>query len=143
MEQRFTVITLGVQDLQSSRDFYETVLGFKPSSASQEGIAFYQTGCCVLSLYPRKDLADDIGLEEKGPLLPGSFALAHNVRSREEVDTILAEIEAKGGQILKAPQEVFWGGYSGYFQDPDGHAWEVAHNPFWELADDGSVRLPE
>jgi len=144
MEQRLSLITLGVASLPRSRHFYEDGLGWKPSSASRDSIVFFQLGGIGLALYGREALAEDAHLAESGPTSGfGGITLAHNVRSREEVDAVLALAERAGGRILKPAQDVFWGGYSGYFADPDGHAWEVAWNPFAPLAEDGSLMLPE
>jgi uncharacterized protein len=140
MEQRISLITLGVADLERSRAFYER-LGWQ-RSRSADGIAFFQAGGMAFALYPRSDLARDAGLSPEGQGFPG-FALACNARSRVEVDAILAEAQAAGATILKPAQEAFWGGYSGYFADPDGFPWEVAWNPSFPIAADGSIRLPE
>ena len=143
MEQRLSLITLGVANLPRSRRFYEDGLGWTPSSASQDSIVFFQLGGIGLALYGREALAEDAHLAESGPTSGfGGITLAHNVRTREEVDAVLALAERAGGRILKPAQDVFWGGYSGYFADPDGHPWEVAWNPFAPLAEDGSLQLP-
>jgi uncharacterized protein len=141
MEQRISVITLGVADLERSRRFYEQGLGWQASSRSNERITFFQAGGMVLALYPRAALAQDAHLANDGTGF-GGITLAYNVRRREDVDTVLAEVQAIGAKLLKPAEEVHWGGYSGYFADPDGHPWEVAWNPFWELCEDGSVKLP-
>jgi predicted lactoylglutathione lyase len=140
MEQRISIITLGVSDLERSRAFYER-LGWRKSPASSEGITFFQAGGMALALYPRAELAKDANVAAEGHCFPG-ITLAFNTRNREEVDTILAEAEASGATILKPAQEAFWGGYSGYFADPDGFLWEVAWNPFFPITEDGSIRLP-
>lgn len=140
MEQRVSIVTLGVTDLERSIGFYERI-GWRRSSASSEGIAFFQTGGLALALYPRKELAEDAKLADEGSGF-GGFTLAHNTRTREEVDAVLAEAVAAGAKLLKAGQKAFWGGYSGYFADPDGFAWEVAWNPFFEIEESGSIRLP-
>lgn len=140
MEQRVSIVTLGVTDLERSIGFYER-LGWRRSSASSEGIAFFQTGSLALALYPRKELAEDAKLADEGSGF-GGFTLAYNTRTREEVDAVLAEAVAAGAKLLKAGQKAFWGGYSGYFADPDGFAWEVAWNPFFEIDERGSIRLP-
>ncbi len=143
MEQRLSLITLGVANLPRSRRFYEDGLGWTPSSASQDSIVFFQLGGIGLALYGREALAEDAHLAESGPTSGfGGITLAHNVRTREEVDAVLALAERAGGRILKPAQDVFWGGYSGYFADPDGHPWEVAWNPGAPLAEDGSLQLP-
>ena len=143
MEQRVSLITLGVADLARARAFYEEGLGWTPSPASQEGVAFYQAGGLAIGLYPRAELAADCGLADPGPQAFSGLTLAYNTRSRAEADAVLAEAVAAGGKLVKPAQEVFWGGYSGYFADPDGHLWEVAHNPFWTLDADGALRLPD
>ena len=141
MEPRVSLITLGVEDLARSRAFYER-MGFRSSSASQGDIVLFQLGSLALSLYPRIALAEDacVAAGEKGF---SGVTLAHNVRAKEDVALILAEAEAAGACILKAAQDVFWGGHSGYFADPDGHLWEVAWNPFLPLAADGALTLPD
>ena len=141
MEQRISMISLGVSDLTRSRRFYEEGLGWKASSRSNEQITFFQVGGMVLGLYSKTALAEDAHLANDGSGF-GGIALAYNVRQREEVDSILAEVQAIGAKILKPAEEAHWGGYSGYFADPDGYPWEVAWNPFWELREDGSVMLP-
>jgi len=141
MDQRISIVTLGVANLERSREFYER-LGWRRSAASNEGIAFFQAGGMALALYPRDELAKDANLDGAGRGFAG-ITLAFNARSREEVDAVLAEAQTAGAKILKPAQEAFWGGYSGYFSDPDGFAWEVAWNPSFAIAEDGSVRLPE
>lgn len=140
MEQRISLVTLGVADLERSRAFYER-LGWKPSGASSEGVVFFQAGGMALALYPRTDLAKDARVPADGEGFAG-FSLAYNTRSRENVNAVLAEAKAAGAKILKPAEEAFWGGYSGYFADPDGFAWEVAWNPGFAIAEDGSLRLP-
>lgn len=142
MDARITLITLGVADLGRARRFYTEGLGFAASSASVGDVVFMDAGGVVLALYPRALLAEDACLPDAGGGGFGGITLAHNVRSPEEVDAALAVAERAGARILKPGQKVFWGGYSGYFADPDGHPWEVAHNPFWELDAAGRVRLP-
>jgi uncharacterized protein len=141
MEQRISLVTLGVADLERSRAFYER-LGWKRSVGDAGGIVFFQTGGMALALYPRSDLAQDAGVAAEGHGFPG-FTLAFNARSRADVDAVLAEAQAAGASILKPAQEAFWGGYSGYFADPDGFLWEVAWNPSFPIAEDGSIRLPD
>ena len=140
MEQRLSVVTLGVADLERSRRFYEDGLGWWRGNARDE-IVFFQVGGVVLALVPRDELAKDAQVPAAGSGF-GGITLAYNARSRQELDAVLAEAEAAWATILKPAQDVFWGGYSGYFADPDGHPWEVAWNPPWTLGDDGSVRLP-
>jgi len=128
MKPHITLITLGVKDLQRAIEFYQQGLGL-PRREGPDGIAFFETTGTMLSLYPRDKLAEDITIPEQGSGFPG-FTLAHNVDSPEQVDRTLAEAVAAGALLVKPGQKVFWGGYSGYFQDPDGFYWEVAHNPF-------------
>jgi predicted lactoylglutathione lyase len=140
MEQRVSLITLGVADLKRSSDFYER-LGWRRSMAKAEGVVFFQTGGMALALFPRHDLAKDANVDADGSGFNG-VSLAYNARSRVEVDSVLAEAEASGAKIRKPAQEAFWGGYSGYFSDPDGFLWEVAWNPDFAMAEDGSIRIP-
>ena len=141
MEQRISLVTLGVANLDQSREFYER-LGWQRSVVRAEGVAFFQAGCMALALYPRLELARDARVPAEGQGFAG-IALAYNARSRDEVDAVLHEAEAAGATILKPAQEAFWGGYSGYFSDPDGFPWEVAWNPSFLIADDGSIQLPD
>jgi uncharacterized protein len=141
VEQRISILTLGVADLERSCQFYER-LGWKRSTASAEGIVFFQAGGMALALCPRAELAKDANVASNGPGFAG-VAIAYNARSRDEVDAVLAQAEAAGARILKAAQEASWGGYSGYFADPDNFAWEVAWNPFFAIAEDGRILLPE
>ncbi len=141
MEQRITLITLGVADLARSQDFYQR-LGWRRSMAQAEGVVFFQVGGIGLALYPRDELAKDANLSAKGSGFSG-MTLAYNARNREEVDAVLAEASTAGAKILKPAEEAFWGGYSGYFADPDGFAWEVAWNPTFPIAADGSIRIPD
>ena len=139
MEQRISLITLGVTDLKRSRDFYER-LGWKPSNVNAEEIVFFQTGGMALALYPRVSLAKDANVSSDGYGF-GGITLAYNTRTREEVDLVLAQAEAAGAKLLKTAKEAFWGGYSGYFADPDGFFWEVAWNPFFPIDKDGNIRI--
>ncbi len=138
--QRVTLITLGVADLAASRAFYGR-LGWVEHGASQPGIAFFQLHGMVLSLFARDALAADQGRPDT-TLGTGAMTLAQNFATEAEVDSAFAAALAAGGKALKMPEKVFWGGYSGYWADPDGHVWEVAFNPFWPLAADGSLTLP-
>jgi hypothetical protein len=138
---RLTVVTLGVSDLARSRRFYCDGLGFSPSSASNDHIVFLDAGGIVLALYPRDLLAKDAQISPKGSGF-GGITLARNVSTKAEVDTALECARKAGAKILKLAQEAFWGGYSGYFADPDGHPWEVAYNPHWKLDAEGRVMLP-
>lgn len=140
MEPRISLVTLGVADIARARAFYEK-LGFKPSSASTDEVAFYDAGGAVLALWGRADLAKDAGISSKGSGFAGT-AIAHNVRTEEEVARVLAEAEAAGGKIVRASDKAPWGGQTGYFTDPDGHLWEVAYNPFFPLDEQGRVKLP-
>ena len=137
MEQRISLITLGVSDLARARAFYEA-LGWSPAEPADD-VVFYQAGGMVLALWDRALLADDSMATDTGGW--GGITLAHNVRSPAEVDAVLERVRAAGGDVRRTGATTFWGGYSGLFVDPDGHAWEVAHNPFWPLGDDGSVEL--
>jgi len=139
MEQRISLVTLGVADLARSRRFYEEGLGWQRGN-NEEGVAFYQMPGMVLALWSRAALAEDAGVADSGLGFAG-LALAYNARSRAEVDAVLDEAAAAGATITKLAHETVWGGYSGYFADPDGHLWEVAHNPFWSIAADGAIRL--
>jgi catechol 2,3-dioxygenase-like lactoylglutathione lyase family enzyme len=141
MEQRVSIITLGVADLERSRAFYEK-LGWRQSMAKSDGIVFFQAGGMAVALYPREELAKDVNVSGEGGGFAG-IALAYNARSREDVDAVMAEVEAAGAKLLKPAQEAFWGGYSGYFADPDGFLWEVAWNPFFPIAKDGAIQIPE
>ncbi len=141
MEPRISIVTLGVADLQRSINFYRDGLGWPRSSAGGEEIAFFRTGGAILAVYPRDLLAADAHLPNDGRGF-GGITLAHNARSKEEVDAVIAEAVAAGGTILKPAEEASWGGYSGYFADPDGYAWEVAWNPYFPFAEDGSLQLP-
>jgi catechol 2,3-dioxygenase-like lactoylglutathione lyase family enzyme len=141
MEQRVSIITLGVADLKRSREFYER-LGWCRSMAETEGVVFFQAGGMALALYPRNELAKDANVAAEGHGFNG-IALAYNARNRAEVDAVLTEAPAAGGKLLKPAQEAFWGGYSGYFADPDGFLWEVAWNPSFAIAEDGSIRIPD
>lgn len=139
MEQRLSLITLGVADLERSRRFYEEGLGWRRGNDHPE-VVFFQLGGLILALWGREALAADGNLRSE-PTGFGGIALAYNTRTREEVDRIMGEAEAAGATILKPAQDTSWGGYAGYFADPDGHPWEVAWNPAWTIEADGSVRL--
>ncbi|MCE9524410.1 MAG: VOC family protein [Alphaproteobacteria bacterium] len=142
MDQRLTMITLGVRDLARARKFYEA-LGWNARPEGDGNIVFFQLLGLVLGLYPRAALAEDAQLPDDGTSARfGGIAIAYNARGKAEVDSVLKEAVAAGATLLKPAQEVFWGGYSGYFADPDGHPWEVAFNPHWPLESDGSLRLP-
>jgi uncharacterized protein len=138
MKQAVSLVTLGVSDYQRSKSFYEA-LGWAPTLEIEE-TAFFQANGVVLVLWAREKLAEDSGIQDDGPGW-GGIALAHNVASREEVDAIVEQARANGGTVTREPAETFYGGYAGVFRDPDGHAWEIAHNPGFGLAPDGSVIL--
>jgi hypothetical protein len=138
MEQRLSLLTLGVADIQRSLSFYEA-LGWKRANRHAE-VVFFQLRGMVLGLFSRDSLAADAKLDTAGSGF-GGITLAYNARSKEDVDAVLQEAERAGAKILKPAEDVFWGGYSGYFADPDGHPWEVAWNPEWELTEEGEVRM--
>ncbi len=140
MQPRLTLVTLGVADVSRARAFYEA-LGFKASSDSNPSVTFFDAGGVVLALFARCALAKDAHVDDSAPGFSG-MALAHNVSAPEEVDAVLAEAVTAGATLVKPGQKAFWGGYSGYFSDPDGHLWEVAHNPLWPLDDAGRIVLP-
>ena len=137
MQQRISLITLGVADLRRAMDFY-AAMGWQGSSPDGD-VAFFQAGGMVLALWDRAKLAADSGVTDAGGW--GGITLAYNTRSPAEVDAVIAEVEPAGGTVVRAGAETFWGGYSGAFRDPDGHPWEVAHNPLWTITEDGSVLL--
>lgn len=140
MRQKLNLITLGVKNLDKAIDFYEKGLGWKKSSSSTNNLALFPLGGIVLALYPRKLLADDIGVTNEDSGFSG-ITLSYNAKSEEEVDEVLNEAKQIGATIIKPAQKVFWGGYSGYFQDLDGHLIEVAFNPLWELDKDDNLKL--
>jgi hypothetical protein len=141
MEQRLSIITLGVTDLMRSREFYER-LGWRRSMKNSDGIVFFQAGGMALALYPREELAKDANASADGSGFRG-FTLAYNARSREDVDKLLAEAQNAGATLVKPAKEAFWGGYSGYFSDPDGFLWEVAWNPFFTIQESGALQIPD
>ncbi len=138
MEQRLSLITLGVADHSAARAFYERI-GWRPT-LEVEGTVFFQTGCHVVALWSRGKLAEDSGVTDSGGW--GGVTLAHNVRSEKDVDRVIEEARGAGAMISREPTKTTWGGYTGVFIDPDGHSWEVAHNPGFELRDDGSLIVP-
>ena len=138
MEQRLSLVTLGVADLARSRAFYEA-LGWTTRAEPDDDVVFFQAGGMIVALWGRTELAGDSGVEDGGGW--GGITLAYNARSPQEVDATLSEARAAGATIARPGAATFWGGYSGVFVDPDGHPWEVAHNPHWTLAEDGSVSL--
>ena len=143
MEPRISLITLGVSDLERSLRFYRDGLGFPTTWTVDKGVIFFQTGGTTLALYPYDDLAKDVAPTFQN--IPrtkfNGIALAHNVRRKEDVDGVLQQAHAAGGKIEKPAQDAFWGGYSGYFTDPDGYLWEVAWGAF-PFRDDGSLDIP-
>jgi catechol 2,3-dioxygenase-like lactoylglutathione lyase family enzyme len=140
MKQTISFITLGVSNLPRSRRFYQA-LGWQESKSSQAEIAFFQAGSITFALFERQALAEDANVAAAGNGFPG-FTLAHNVESEAAVDTLLAEAAAIGAQLVRPADKVFWGGYRGYFADPDGFLWEVCYNPFMQLDADGCLKLP-
>jgi uncharacterized protein len=138
VDQRVSLITLGVRDLERARDFYEA-LGWKTGAAPGDEVVFFQAGGLVFALWGRDELAEDSSVEDSGGW--GGVTLAYNVGSPEEVDAVIEEARHAGAEIGREPADTFYGGYSGIFIDPDGHPWEIAHNPHWGLRDDGSVVL--
>ena len=139
MRQRVTVITLGVRDLRRARSFYEA-LGWSSGAGPDDDVVFFSAGAMVLALWDRSLLADDSGVEDGGGW--GGVTLALNVGSPDEVDAVAEEARAGGARIAREPGATFWGGYAAVFVDPDGHPWEIAHNPHWTLTPDGGVALP-
>ncbi len=145
-EARISIITLGVSDLQRSIRFYEEGLGWHRSSNGGNSIAFFQMGGAVLALYPWGALAADAEIADGGAARTAQFrgfTLAHNVRTPQEVDRVLEHIRQIGGRVVKEAGDMFWGGRSGYFADPDGFLWEVAWNPSFPILEDGSINLPK
>jgi len=138
LKQRVSLITLGTRDLGRTRRFYEA-LGWRTGAAPDDDVVFFQAGDMVLALWDRERLAEDSGVADDGGW--GGVTLALNLGSPPEVDTAIEEARAAGAEIAREPAETFWGGYSGVFVDPDGHPWEVAHNPHWTIDDDGGVHL--
>jgi len=141
MRQRISLITLGVRNFERSLKFYRDGLGWQPSSASGDDVAFFQMSGVVFGLYPRDKLAEDANVAAQGGGFSG-ITLAYNTKSKEEVEEILDMARELGAKITKEAQDVFWGGYNGYFEDPDGYLWEVAWNPFFEFDEDDNVILP-
>jgi len=139
VEQRLSLITLGVADLPPAVSFYEALGWRVGNDVDEQDVAFFQCGGMIVALWHRDQLAEDSAVEDSGGW--GGVTLAHNVRSPDEVDSVLAEAERAGARIGRPGAETFWGGYSGIFIDPDGHLWEVAHNPGWTIAEDGSIEI--
>lgn len=141
MRPKLNLVTLGVKDFERALKFYQEGLGWQPSSGSQNDVAFFPLGGVVLGLYPRDKLAEDARVSPEGSGFAG-ITLAYNAKSREEVNEVLQTVERLGATIVKQAENVFWGGYSGYFADPDGHLWEVAWNPFWGFDEADNLVLP-
>jgi catechol 2,3-dioxygenase-like lactoylglutathione lyase family enzyme len=139
MEQRMSLVTLGVGDLARARAFYEA-LGWTTRAEPDDDVVFFQAGCMIVALWDRARLAEDGGVADPGGW--GGITPAYNARSPAEVDEVIEEARAAGATVTREPGETFWGGYSGVFADPDGHPWEIAHNPHWTIAEDGSITLP-
>lgn len=137
MEQRVSLVTLGVRDLARARAFYEA-MGWNGTSPDGE-VVFFQVGGMVVALWGREHVARDAGIADQGGW--GAVTLAHNVRAPADVDAIVEQARAAGATITREPEATTWGGYSGCFVDPEGHPWEVAHNPGWTIAADGSVTI--
>ena len=140
MEQRLSLVTLGVADLPRAVAFYERALGWKPA-ASPPGVVFFDLNGVIFALWPHTDLAKDMNADAAARGGYPGCSLAHNVGSIEEVDAIFARVNHHGGTIDKPPVHTDWGGYAGYFSDLDGHKWEIAWNPHWTILDDGSISL--
>jgi len=138
MEQRLTIITLGVSNIDVAADFYENKLGWKRHGNSMGDIVFFQLNGMQLALYPVQELAKDATVSADGEGFKG-FTLAHNVRSEKEVDDLISTLKSKGVKVVKEPEKAFWGGYSSYIQDPEGNLWEIAYNPHLKLDAAGSV----
>lgn len=137
-----TIVTLGVKNLATSNHFYEHIFGWKKLPSSNEGVSFFQLNGVLLSLYPNNKLAEDAEVDSKGRGFR-SFSLAYTTRSKKEVDQLMTDLEAQGVPVVKRPEEVFWGGYSGYIADPDGTLWEIAYNPFLALDAQGNAIEPK
>lgn len=140
MEPRISIVTLGVEDLGRAVRFYES-MGLKRHGGITDNVAFFQMGGSILALWPRAELAKDAGVSETGFGFRAA-ALAYNTRSEAEVDEVLARAEGAGGRVAKPAQRAFWGGWYGYFSDPEGHLWEVAHNPAFPIDTEGRISLP-
>ena len=139
MEQRLSLVTLGISDLARARKFYEA-LGWTTGAAPDDDVVFFQAGGMVLALWGRAKLAEDSAVDDSQGW--GGITLAYNARSTDEVDQVIQEARRAGATIGREPAETFWGGYSGIFIDPDGHPWEVAHHPGWTIEEDGALTIP-
>lgn len=142
-EPRVSLITVGVRDLERSTRFYEDVLGWTRSSVGGDAVRFFDLNGVVLGLFSRDDLAEDAGVDSIGGEGFSRVALAHNVRTRDEVDRSLDRVRDGGGNVVKEAEDASWGGRSGYFSDPDDVLWEVAWNPHFPIREDGTIELPE
>ncbi len=143
MECRISMVTLGVENLERARRFYEDGLGWRPGAPTNDEVVFFQAGEMIFGLYGRKALAADAMW--RGPMRDDGFSgivLAHNVREKHQVAEVLHQAQSAGATVLKPAQDTFWGGHAGYFADPDGHVWEIAWNPHFPLTSEGAVRLP-
>lgn len=140
MRQKLNLITLGVDDFQRSLDFYEKGLGWKKSEKSLDGLALFPLGGIILAIHPRQELAEDTTLKYQPTEFSG-MTISYNAKSVEEVDDILNHVAELGATIVKPAQKVYWGGYSGYFKDLDGHLFEVAFNPFWDFDENDNINL--
>jgi len=141
MEQRLSLVTLGVADVAAARAFYEK-LGWTASGASMDEVVFFDMGGMIFGLYGQSDLSKDSGLTGETPI-PGGITLAYNTRSRDEVDHFMGVVEDAGATILTPPADTPWGGYVGYFADPDGHPWEISWVPQFPVLEDGSIEIPK
>jgi uncharacterized glyoxalase superfamily protein PhnB len=139
VDQRLSLVTLGVENVQRAVEFYEALGWRTDNDYEEQGVAFFQAGGMVVALWDRDELAKDSAVEDEGGW--GGVTLAYNTRHPEEVDAVVAQAEAAGAEVVREPAETFWGGYSGVFIDPDGHPWEVAHNPRWTVHEDGSISI--
>ncbi|MBE0649734.1 MAG: VOC family protein [Bacteroidales bacterium] len=140
MRQKLNLITLGVDDIKRSLDFYEKGLGWKKSNKSMDELALFPLGGMTLALHPRQELAKDTTLSYQPTEFSG-LTISYNAKSEKEVDEVLMQVQKHGAIIVKPAQKVYWGGYSGYFKDPDGYLFEVAYNPFWDLDEDDNLIL--
>lgn len=138
MEQRLTLITLGVADVKRATDFYEQKFGWRKAASSKDDITFFMLNGIMLSLFKRESLAEDAAVSSTGTGFKG-FTLAWNARSETEVDALVGDLKSKGATVVKEPERVFWGGYSGYVADVDGNLWEIAFNPFLPMDEHGNL----
>ena len=141
MDQRISIVTLGTDDLPRAVAFWKA-MGWPRKAKAFDAIAMFQCGGIAFALYPFDKLAQDCGMQDRGPGF-GGFTVAHNVGSEAEVDALIERAVAHGGTLQVKPHKAFWGGYTGYFCDPDGHPWEVAHNPFVPMGPNGEMLLPD